>query len=333
MLRYITRLAVVAVVFSGYPAMADEAQARALLDQMSHGFRELNYQGTFSHQQGDVTQSFRITHAVIDGQEYERLEYMDGERREIVRRGHHLTCIHPGHQLVRIYQQHQQFKQSPNNDTSSQSDLSQYYDLLITGSGRIADREVVELLVKPKDTHRYAHRLSLDKETGLLLRSIVEGSAGKTLERFQFADIQIGGQIDVDQFRVSDHSYQAEHVDPELSPSSGSSVEGGHRAWLVNWLPGGFTAVTANQQFASDDMVTFTDGFSVFSVFLEKTTNAASARQGVDTATEGQARRGATVAYSRPLILSGAPHRVTVIGEIPGQTARQVAQSVALVQR
>jgi sigma-E factor negative regulatory protein RseB len=323
----------ITVLLSGLstPVWADAEQARVMLDQMSHSFRELNYQGAFSFQQGDTTQSLRITHAVIDGEEYERLEYMDGERREIIRRGHHLTCIHPGHELVRLYQQHENLKQSADFHSSTHLDVGDFYELSIVDQGRIAGRDSVEVLVSPKDTHRFVHRLSLDKETGLLLRSIVVGGAGKVLERFQFADIQIGENISMDRFKQGDNSYQAEHVDPE-SESSGQPKLSGKRHWMVNWLPGGFTTVVANQKFASEDMATFTDGFSVFSVFLEKMDKTQSTKSSVDNSGEGLARRGATVAYSRALVLSGTPHRVTVVGEIPKQTARQVAQSVALAQ-
>ncbi|MBL4826399.1 MAG: MucB/RseB C-terminal domain-containing protein, partial [Spongiibacteraceae bacterium] len=298
---YCIRIALVTVLLSGLSASvtAEDSKARLLLDKMSHSFRELTYQGAISYQQGDIVQSLRITHAVIDGEEFERLEYMDGERREIIRRGHTLSCIHPGHQLIRLYQQQQALNQLPNSQNDSLYKLTDYYDLSVVGTGRIANRSVVELLVRPKDAHRFIHRLSIDSQTGLLLRSIVEGSTGKVLERFQFADIQIGGAIPKEHFHARDHSYQAEHVDPVLSLSRESALNE-EKPWLVNWLPGGFTAVVANQKFASEDMATFTDGFAVFSVFLEKI-DQSLLQHGVDSGGEGLARRGATVAYSRAL--------------------------------
>jgi sigma-E factor negative regulatory protein RseB len=71
-------------------------------------------------------------------------------------------------------------------------------------------------------------------------------------------------------------------------------------------------------------MATFTDGLAVFSVFLEVDTTGS-------VTVEGYSRRGATIAYSRPIILEGIPRRVTVVGEIPRQTARQIAQSVTFI--
>jgi sigma-E factor negative regulatory protein RseB len=74
-------------------------------------------------------------------------------------------------------------------------------------------------------------------------------------------------------------------------------------------------------------MATFTDGLSVFSVFIESDIAADAFKSGI----VGRAQRGATTAYSRDLLLSGNPHRVTVVGEIPAHTAEKIAQSIVLV--
>ena len=46
----------------------------------------------------------------------------------------------------------------------------------------------------------------------------------------------------------------------------------------------------------------------------------------------GQARQGGTTAYTRGLVISGKPALVTVLGEVPVNTARRVADSVAWVE-
>ena len=313
-------LSILLLGFTGF-ACASDISARALMDKMSHSFRELNYKGVFSFQQGDKMTSLRIAHAVIDGQEYERLEYMDGDKREIIRRGHNLTCIHPGHQLVRFYQQQQNRKHSP----LDQEGIGEYYQFTVTDSGRIAGRNVINIDVSPKDTHRFGYRLSLDEETGLLLRSELRGPGGAILERFQFVDITIGEAIDIAYFEGAEDSYHAEHIAPAVDVRELQAIP--EKSWMVKWLPGGFTAAVANLNITSDDMATYTDGLSVFSVFLERDIDPAKMAKGV----EGSAQRGATIAYSRALLLAGHTHRVTVVGEIPSQTARQIAQSVALV--
>ena len=303
------------------PALATADAAEQLLDRMSHSYRELNYQGSFTFQQGDKLESLRMAHAVINGKEYERLDSMDGGQREIIRRGHRLSCLHPGHQLLRFYPQQQTQKQKQGESAA----VAQYYEFHVTGKGRIADRTTVNIQVSPKDTHRFGYRLSLDEASGLLLRSELLGPQDKILERFQFVDIRIGEPIALDVFQSADGSYQAHHAAPQASAKQSLVVA--EKSWAVSWLPGGFTETVANLKFVSDDMASFTDGLAVFSVFLERDVDVAKMAAGI----EGSARQGATIAYSRALLLAGHPHRVTVVGEIPAQTAQQIAQSVVLV--
>ena len=123
-------------------------------------------------------ESLRISHAVIDGEEFERLEYMDGDRREIIRRGHNLSCVHPGSQLLRFYHQQKNLPLSP----LDREGIAEYYQFNVSGTGRVAGRSVVNLEINPKDTHRFGYRLSLDKDSGLLLRTELLGPQGKVLE-------------------------------------------------------------------------------------------------------------------------------------------------------
>ena len=60
---------------------------------------------------------------------------------------------------------------------------------------------------------------------------------------------------------------------------------------------------------------------AVFSVFLEKLDR--EIRPG-----EGVARKGSSTSYTRGVKLAGEPVLLTVIGEVPVNTARMVADSV-----
>jgi sigma-E factor negative regulatory protein RseB len=300
------------------PVFADAQQSAAvLLDRMSHSFRELTYRGIFTYQQGENMESFRIAHTVFNGEEYERLEYLDGEPREIVRRGHSLSCMHPGHQLIRIYQKQQ-------TQNKGQAAVSRYYQFLITGDSRVAGREVVEIAVTPMDDHRFGYVLALDSETGLLMRSSLIGTNDEVLERFQFVEISMDEEIPIAYFQSGENSYHAGHSKP-LDANAEKSPHSSHAQWNVNWLPGGFTATAAGHHVGNADMLTYTDGLTVFSVFLEEVDDS-------NESAEGRAQKGATIAYSRALLLDNHPYRVTVVGEIPHMTAKRVAKSVTLAE-
>ena len=93
--------------------------------------------------------------------------------------------------------------------------------------------------------------------------------------------------------------------------------------WAVGWVPGGF--IHTDSPSASTGRRTYTDGLAVFSVFLEEL--GRGIRPG-----EGVARNGGTVSYTRGMDLSGRAVLVTVIGEVPVNTARMVADSVDWVR-
>lgn len=297
-------------------AVAESASAQQWLDRMSHSFRELNYRGAFSYQRGDRSRSFRIVHAVIDGEEYERLDYLDGEKRNVVRQGHKLECIHMGHKLIRFG-----LPKSGNESQLPQlSAIDQYYQLQLGDSDRLAGRDVVNLTVQPRDAHRYGYRLALDESTALPLRSELIGEDGKVLERFQFVELELDATISKVDFEGAPALVKAAHGDAVAATSAAVP-----RYWHLQWVPQGFATVSG---FATSDkhgdMLTYTDGLAVFSVFLERI----DADHVSDT--EAAARQGATTAFSSDLKLAEHAYRITVVGEIPQHTARMIARSVAL---
>lgn len=110
--------------------------------------------------------------------------------------------------------------------------------------------------------------------------------------------------------------HRAGHPHPEHDEPS----DAGPR-WRVSWLPEGFLPTDALHRKAPRK--SFTDGFASFSVFLEPLATAIKPGEGVE-------RQGSTVAYTRGVMLDSRPVLVTVLGEIPTNTARMVADSVRL---
>jgi sigma-E factor negative regulatory protein RseB len=69
-------------------ALADaleQDEALSWLQRIANAARELNYTGTFVYQHGDLAESSRITHFTDPTGEYEKLETLDGPKREIIR--------------------------------------------------------------------------------------------------------------------------------------------------------------------------------------------------------------------------------------------------------
>ncbi|QIB64485.1 hypothetical protein G3T16_02810 [Kineobactrum salinum] len=166
--------------------------------------------------------------------------------------------------------------------------------------------------------YRYGYIIELDRETGLLLRTSTLGGGDTVLERFQFADLTYGEPVSA--------GLDIDVVHPALHPHPVSPLVRARPVgmpWSVGWVPRGFTLTDGAG--LENARRTYTDGLAVFSVFLEPLGRAIQSGEGV-------ARVGSTLSYTRGMQLAKQPVLVTVIGEVPINTARMVADSVRVAQ-
>lgn len=284
-----------------------DAEALGWLAKMSRSYHEVAYQGVVTFQRGDELQVMQISRSVESGQGHELLTRLTGQGARVVRVGHPLDCTHPGQQLLQLGDQ----------GTVSGCGIAEYYRLQVGEGDRIAGRQAVRVGIQPRDMYRYGYVLELDRETGLLLRISTLGRGDQTLERFQFADLHYGEPVSPQRDVETVHS--ARHPHPEAVDKGPVLAN----SWSVGWLPRGFTPTDAAA--ARSARRSYTDGLAVFSVFLEQLPRAL--RPG-----EGVAREGSTTSYSRGMSLAEQPVLVTVVGEVPVNTARMVADSVRMVR-
>jgi sigma-E factor negative regulatory protein RseB len=287
---------------------AGDARALHWLDRMSHSLREVSYQGVFTYEHGSSMQTLRISHSVDGGVESEHLTRLTGTGGSVMRAEHPLDCIHPGSRLLRISEG---FEKDLDN-----CGLAAYYQLKLGPRDLVAGRYAQVLTVLPRDMYRYGYQMALDTETGLLLKSQTMAQDGKILERFQFADLELGLEREPGtQVDVLHHAQHDDHA--HLAPARPAVA--GRDAWHAAWVPEGFTLTRGEAHSQLDK--TYTDGLAVFSVYLEPM------QQGVQPG-EGRARQGGTTAYSRGKQLGGKSILVTVVGEVPINAARLVAESI-----
>lgn len=307
-------LATLLSLLAGSQALADcagvDEDALRWLDRMSHSLREVSYRGVFTYQHGNVVQAMRISHSVAGAMEREEVTRLTGADARVVRTEHPLDCIHPGHRLVRLGQIYR-------SGGANCGGVAGYYRLQLVGDSRIAGRDAVVINVLPRDIYRYGYQMALDRKTGLLLKTQTVAQDGRVLERFQFADIDIG---------EADDSGTRVEVIHEAGHSHGSALPpapAGAPRWSIGWLPRGFMLTEAVE--GTGHNKSYTDGLANFSVFVEPMPDMKETGAGL-------ARQGGTTAYSRGMVIAGRPALVTVLGEVPVNTARRVADSVAWIQ-
>ena len=304
-----------------FAATCQEINPEALqwLDKMSRSSHEVNYQGVVTFQRGEDMQVMQISHLVSGAAASESLTQLTGQGAQVVRVEHPLDCVHPGHKLLRLGTQ----LHAGESDSGKQGQcgISEYYRFSVVEGERVAGRQAIRIMIAPRDMYRYGYVMELDKQTGLLLKTSTIGRGEKVLERFQFANLSYTDEpsqaAEVGLVHQAAHPTLDEHgggVDTE-SYFSGD--------WAVRWVPKGFTATDSSS--GSVRRRTYTDGLAVFSIFLEMLPRDIQPGEGI-------VRRGGTTSYTRGMRMSGRPVLVTVIGEVPVNAARMVADSVTWVQ-
>jgi sigma-E factor negative regulatory protein RseB len=278
-----------------------------LLERASRALQEQNYKGRFTYEFGTTMETLEIVHVVREGVEYERITHLNGVEREFVREGREQGCVSTGGFLLRG---------GLIPHAGGAVSLSQSYHFYIRGRDRIAGRDAQVVQAVPKDEYRYGMTLAIDRLSGLPLMSLITVSNKSAIERFQFAELEVGQDVDI--AAISPTGSQHTQLDGAESPCAKRPQ--GESIWRAGWLPLGFVVshITSDNE---GDALTYTDGIASFTLFIKPLSDPSSFKQGM-------ARRGATTALMS--VVPSTPHSVGVVlvGEVPFNTAQQVVSSV-----
>lgn len=292
---------------------ANPADARVtnMFNRLAQAERQQDFQGTFVYERNGIFSTHRIWHRVQDGKITERLLQLDGLPQEVVRVNGQTQCV-SGTLAAGV-------GNAPDSSGRLLDPLKlmSWYDIKIIGVTRVAGRDVDIVALTPRDQHRYAFELHLDKETGLPLKSLLLNDKSQLLERFQFTGLDTRVVPDEQDLQPSSNCKAVARVSAQAAETLAN--------WRSDWLPPGFELVNSYvrkdpQTKATVSSLMYDDGLARFSVFLESLNSA--------TATDARTQFGPTVAVSRRLTTPNGEMMVTVVGEIPIGTAERVALSM-----
>jgi len=310
-------LAVLLLALTAHAARAD-GDALSWLQRIRTATEKLSYSGTFVYRSGDQSETSRIIHIVGKNGARERLETLDGQRREVVRSGEEVKCYLPESMTVKVDRQadHLAFpKLLPEN----LQDISAHYEVSKGGIERIAGFDCQALVLEPKDKLRYGHKLWADTNTGMLLKSQTLDDKNQVVEQFAFTQIAIGGKINHGELKSK---FVASSRDWHVENSGAVATSLAASGWSIKPELPGFKKITEMKrtQGGSREVghVVFSDGLAAVSVFIEPMAKKTSLPQ------PGLSRQGAINIYSRQL----DDHLVTVVGEAPAESVRRLAESV-----
>jgi len=287
------------------------------LTRAAQAARTLNYTGTVVYQSGPRVETFRLAHLNEDGQEWEKLLSLDGPAREIVRTGGEVRYYFPDAKIVRI--EPRTFRNVfPSLSAEQIRNLAQYYDFRAVAGERIAGHTADIVVFEPKDGLRYGHKFWSDATTGLLLKARLVNEKGEVVEQFAFTDVAVNAKIDKDMVKPSWASVPA---DWQVKQGGGGEVVMNDTGWTVGKLPPGFAKImegfrTLRGKPNPVAHIVFSDGLVAVSVFVEPMT--------VTQTQIGLTQAGGLNVFS----IRNDAYLVTVLGEAPPSTVRQIAQSV-----
>jgi sigma-E factor negative regulatory protein RseB len=311
--RFLPAVFVLALVATS--ARADNAMD--WLARASQAARRLDYVGTIVYQIGPRVESSRITHLYENDREFAKLVNLDGPAREVVRNDGEVRCYYPDAKLVRV--EPGTFRNVfPSLSPEQQQSLSRYYAFRVVGEDRVGGRPVQVVVFEPKDGLRYGHRFWSDGATGLLLKARVLNERSEPIEQFAFSDLTINARIE---HAMVEPSWPVVPPDWKVLESAAGEVVLEATGWMVARMPPGFEKIMEGFRKLRGRRervahLVYSDGLVSVSVFIEPLAGG--------PAPVGFLQKGGLNVYS----VRQDDYLITVMGETPGATVRQIAHSV-----
>jgi len=310
-MRVTTRQIVIGVLVMA--SFGLRAEVEQWLNRMDGAIDSVSYRGTVVSASSGKVHTLRVLHRVDAQGIRERIYALDGPPREVVRGPDGVRCLIAGQKSVVVQTPlaARLLERIPLEQIFGEDAV---YRAALTGHDRVAGRATRTIDIVPNDDYRYARKLWLDEQTGLLLRSALIRRDEQVVEQVAFVEIELDADIDDAELEsaLGAEPFSA-HAEPASTPADASAV--GDPVWLPADLPPGFRLVSVGRGRAgpqSYEQLLFSDGLSSFSVYLEPAAEGA-----VEALLQA---RGGTHIFSD--MVEGS--LVTVIGEVPAPTVRMV---------
>ncbi|MFC1603234.1 MucB/RseB C-terminal domain-containing protein [Pseudomonadota bacterium] len=295
-----------------------EKSVDAWLKQMVQSVHTLSYEGTFVYLHNTQLETMQIAHAANGDQEQERIFSLNGAAREVIRSQNSVICVLPDAKSVSVTKHRKTDRRFPSVLPVNISRLSDYYDFRLLGEARIANREAVVIGVIPRDPLRYGYRLFLDVNHALPLKTDTINEEGEMVSQIMFTSLRVTPSLQTISPTLHHGKSGYTWVHPKPAQEISTSADAN---WKFKQLPQGFQLQVRTKRSASlsekeMEHFVFSDGLATLSVYFEKADDENGLRKA--------SKMGAVNVFGTQV--SG--YQVTVVGEVPAQTVRTVANSI-----
>ena len=285
------------------------------LQRIYRATETLSYTGTFVYQQGNRSETSRISRRAGAAGGVEKLEVLDGTPREILRTRDEVRCYLPESRTIKVDRRSDP-RAFPAMLPEQVGGLAEYYDISLGGTRRIAGYDCQAIHLRPRDDLRYGYTLWADKRTAMLLKAQTFNREGDLVEQFSFAQLEIGN---VPRSRLRPPASAREW---RVEQAGVSPADLGRSGWRVGAELPGFRKIVEVQRMMRDarpvGQIVYSDGIAAVSIFIEPMSGRAERAQ------IGLAGMGAVNVYTREV----ADHLVTVVGEAPAASVQRIGNTV-----
>jgi sigma-E factor negative regulatory protein RseB len=300
---------------AGWAQAQTTPEALDWLRKIYQATEKLSYSGTFVYQQGDRTETSRITRLAGAAGGTEKLEVLDGTPREILRTRDEIRCYLPESRTVKVDRRSDP-REFPALLPAQVDGLSEHYVITLGPMRRIAGFDCQAIVLTPKDDLRYGYRMWADARTGMLLKAQTFDRDGHTMEQFAFTHLEIGN-VPRERLRPP-RSAQGWRVEQAGVAPADLSQSG----WRVSVELPGFRKIVEIRRMLRDTQpvgqMVYSDGLAAVSVFIEPMPGHAEPARFAISST------GADNLYPPEV----ATHLLTVVGEAPPASEQRIGNPV-----
>ncbi|MBZ2161774.1 MAG: MucB/RseB C-terminal domain-containing protein [Alteromonas stellipolaris] len=285
------------------------------LMQLSEVVKTQNFEVAFVQSRaGRETIPFLWRHGVLeDGTSMEQLNLQNGPGREQIRVNGIVSVFEPD---VSPYSLRSEFINGPiPSELLHHPDrLKSGYEFVSVGRARVAGRPAQQIRIVSRDNSRFSYQLWLDEDSGMVLKLNMLDLQGGLLEQIQVTSLKITDAPDDYFARINQASLP--------KPMALTQKQSRQPNWEVKYLPNGMEEVRGDtRRLALTGQVVeykmYSDGLVDVSVYVQPAKDAL----GGDLVLRND--------LSTFLTLTDGNTQVTVVGEIPLQTANAIATSLS----
>ena len=190
--------------------------------------------------------------------------------------------------------------------------LQSGYEFIAVGRGRVSGRVAQQIRIISRDNSRYSYQLWVDEQTAMPLKLNMLDLNGQLVKQVQVTQIQVSEEPDA----------YFERINHDMLPPVRASTKAVHRhAWQVSYMPDGMTEVRRNTHrlMVTGQVVEYamlSDGLVDVSIYVMPAQNSGLQNNVY--------RHQAKTLLTR---LEGDV-QISIVGEIPPQTANKIAASL-----